>query len=172
MPQEHLSSCPGCGVQLPESDAPRDPRYTASPACLALYGELTGYTVAIGYRAGDFNHQLLVDAYAAQHASDQSKPIGLVFALVGLYLVNERGETGAQVQRVHGLLANSPRKPQPWPRIPPRIHAGSLTVADVQRAEPGDTRDAALRAWHRSVWEAWRDQREAIATLIADVLGE
>lgn len=171
MNYDHLSVCPGCGLVLPASDGPVDARYNASPACYALYGELTGYTVGRGYRAGDFIHQLLVDAYAAQHASDQMKPITLAFALIGLYLVNERGGTGADAQQMHLRLANSPRKPKTWPRFEPRPLAGSLTVADVLRGEPGEQRDAALRAWARSVWEAWHDQRETLAALIASVLG-
>lgn len=172
MTTEDIVQCPGCGLALPASDAPLDSRYNASPACFALYGELTGYTVGRGYRAGDFIHQLLVDAYAAQHASDRMRPIGLPFALIGLYLVNERGGTGVDSQNMHIRLANHPNKPKTWPHFPPRTHAGSLTVADMLSAPPGDERDNALRAWNRSVWEAWRDQRDAIASLIANILGE
>jgi hypothetical protein len=48
-----------------------------------------------------FIHQFLVDAYAAQTADEQTKPIELVFALAGLYLHIEKGFTGREVQRAH-----------------------------------------------------------------------
>lgn len=46
--------------------------------------EFTCYTLA--HRDPAFLHQHVVDAFAAQHADDSTKPITLVFALVGLYL--------------------------------------------------------------------------------------
>ena len=50
----------------------------------AAYDELASYTLAHGDPA--FIHQHVVDAFAAQHATDDSKPIGVAFALIGLYL--------------------------------------------------------------------------------------
>jgi hypothetical protein len=37
-------------------------------------------------RDSAFVHQYVVDAWAAQHAENGSKPIGVAFALIGLYL--------------------------------------------------------------------------------------
>jgi hypothetical protein len=49
------------------------------------YNELLYYTLChqdIGY----FIHQHVVDAYTAQTADNNTKPIAIIFALVGLYL--------------------------------------------------------------------------------------
>ena len=58
--------------------------------------------------------QHAVDAFAAQTANEQSKPIGVVFALVGLYLHVEKQFSGRQVQQVHMKLGRLKRE---WPRV-------------------------------------------------------
>jgi uncharacterized protein DUF5946 len=75
----------------------RDDEPGASASCLSLMDELSSDTLGRG--DADFIHQLLVDAYAAQHATPASKPITTAFALIGLFLFAERGFTGKQVQR-------------------------------------------------------------------------
>ena len=72
-----------------------------------LFDELTFYTLAHGDPA--FIHQNVVDAFAAQHADESSKPIYVVFALVGLYLCVEKGFTGKQAQKAHMQLAKRRR---------------------------------------------------------------
>lgn len=67
-----------------------------------LYNQLAFYTLAHPDPA--FIHQLLVDAYGAQHADETTKPIAVLFSLIGLYLHLEKGYTGKQVQRAHMRL--------------------------------------------------------------------
>src|SRR5262247_2885212 len=67
------------------------------------YNELCYYTLA--HRDPSFIHQHVVDAFAAQNADEQTKPIKLTFALVGLYLHVEKRFSGRKVQRVHMDLA-------------------------------------------------------------------
>jgi Family of unknown function (DUF5946) len=131
-----------------------------------LYNELSYYTLAHGDRS--FIHQHIVDAFAAQHASDASTPIAVVFALVGLYLHIEKGFTGRQVQRVHMQLARSRRQ---WPKMQPPEERGAITVADVLSAQPGPKRDAMIRRWCASVWEAWTGSRSRIVELLRTELG-
>lgn len=166
------SVCPGCGVRLPVSmDAQPDARYNASAECLRLYGELSAYTLSRGDWDGDgvFIHQLAVDAYGAQHAGENSRPIGPAFALIGVYLTFERGYTGRQVQHMHMLLA---RRSKTWPRFTLPPHRGAVTVADVLRAPEGEERDAMLREWGRSVWEAWAPEHERVRALLASVMAD
>ena len=99
----------------------------------------------------------------AQNADEQSKPMGIAFALVGLYLHVEKGMTGRDVQRVHMILA---RHKQPWPRLALPASRGTMTAADVMAAPPGPEREAAIDAWCASVWEAFSDQRPRIAALL------
>jgi len=149
--------CPDCGAALRDDDA---------AGCVGLLHELTGHTLSD--RDPTFPHQLAVDAYAAQHVRPETKPITTAFALIGLYLVNERGFTGRQAQRAHMFLG---RRRQEWPRFSPPGHVGDITVADVLGA--GDAgRDEAIRRWAASVWDAWRDHHEEVAALVDDRLGD
>ena len=97
--------CPDCGAALRDD------------GCIGLYHELTVHTLSD--RDPTFPHQLAVDAYAAQHAGPETKPITTAFALIGLYLVCERGFSGREAQRAHMALG---RRRQEWPRFsPPRV---------------------------------------------------
>ena len=106
------------------------------------YDEVHVYTMG---RPG-FILQQVVDAFAAQTASDLSKPIGVTFALVGLYLRVERQFSGSEVQHVHMRLG---REKRPWPAFDLPRDRGSMTVADVVAVPEGDDRDQAIDAWCR-----------------------
>lgn len=131
-----------------------------------LFDELSCYTLAHPDPA--FLHQNIVDAYAAQHADETSKPIYVVFALVGLYLCVEKSFTGKQAQKAHMQLAKQRRD---WVRPALPKERGAIGVADVLAAAPGEARDAMIRAWCVSVWEAWRESRQQIVELVRDELG-
>jgi Family of unknown function (DUF5946) len=161
------SDCPGCGAVLPVAEGHSDGRYNASAACWRLYGELTAYTLTRGDRESDFIHQLAVDAYGAQHVRADARPIGPAFALIGLYLACERNYSGRQVQHMHTLLA---RRSKTWPHFAPPSHAGDLTILDVTHAPPGEERDATLRKWSQSVWDAWGDEHERVRSLFEAVM--
>jgi len=126
------------------------------------YHELCGYTLTCGGAA--FIHQHVVDAFAAQGADAQTKPIGLAFALVGLYLLVEQDWTGKQVQGAHMKLA---RRKHPWQAFPLPADRGSMTAVDVMRATEGPDRDRAIHAWCESVWAAYAPtSRETAASLL------
>jgi hypothetical protein len=127
------------------------------------YHALCAYTLAHGDAA--FIHQHVVDAFAAQRAGERSKPIGVTFALVGLYLHVEKQWSGRQVQRAHMLLA---RQKRAWPVFALGEDRGAVTAADVMRAAPGPARDAAIHAWCASVWTALDIHRPAIAGLLSE----
>jgi hypothetical protein len=123
-----------------------------------IYNELAYYTLA--HRDPSFIHQHLVDAFAAQTADENMKPIKITFALIGLYLHVEKQFTGKQVQQVHMALG---RRKHPWPSFALPADHGKITAADVLGA--GD-RDNAIHAWCRSVWDAYRDCRHAVIELL------
>ncbi len=132
----------------------------------ASYDELCAYTLA--HRDPSFIHQLVVDAYTAQHADESTKPIPVAFALAGLYLHCDRGFSGKQVQRVHMLLA---RRKRPLPSFALPGKRGVLTAIDVMAAPPGPDRDRAIDEWCRSVWLAWRDSHGTVADWLQKELG-
>jgi Family of unknown function (DUF5946) len=125
-------------------------------------------TAVLEHADPSFIHQHLVDAYAAQHADGSAKPIGVIFALIGLYLHVEKGFIGRQVQKAHTRLAS--RRKQ-WPRIEPPADRGSIGIVEVVAAAPGPERDAMIHRWCDSVWEAWKPRRDEIVALARNELG-
>ena len=130
-----------------------------------LFDELSYYTLA--QPRPPFVHQIAIDTFTAQHADAATKPMAVVFALVGLYLHNEKGFSGLQVQKVHMQLA---AKRKQWPVLPAPQERGAIGVADVLRAAPGAERDALIEGWCASVWQAWRSSGAVIASLLKDEL--
>ena len=136
------------------------------PSDQDLFNELSYYTLS--HRDPRFIHQHVVDAYAAQHANEQTKPVSVVFSLVGLYLFLEKGFTGRQVQQMHMRLA---KRRKQWPRLPvPSGPRGAVTVAEVVAAPPGAARDEMVRAWCESVWKTWQASRLQIVNLLKQEL--
>jgi hypothetical protein len=121
------------------------------------------YAYAMG--RGGFILQHVVDAYAAQTASDGSKPMGVIFALVGLYLRVEKQFSGGQVQKIHMRMAAQKRQ---WPAITLPRDRGRMTAADVLAVPEGRERDHAVDEWCRSVWTAFRDSRQTILDLLRE----
>lgn len=121
---------------------------------------LAAYTLTHGDIA--FIHQHVVDASAAQHATTDTRPIAIAFALIGLYLHVERGLSGRQVQRAHIMLAKRSRH---WPTFSLPEHRGTVTALDVMAAPAGPERDRAIDAWCESVWDAYRDVAPAVVML-------
>ena len=127
------------------------------------YDELCAYTLTHGNVA--FIHQHVVDAWAAQHATAESKPIGVTFALAGLYLHVERQLTGRQVQLAHMKMA---RQKRGWPAFVLPNERGAITAVDVMRAPEGEQRDKAIGAWAESVWSAFSMNRPTVVALLAE----
>ena len=131
------------------------------PSELDAYHELSAYT--LGHGSPSFIHQHVVDAWVAQHAVEGGKPIGLTFALAGLYLHLERGFSGRQVQRAHMEMG---RRKREWPRFAMPAERGSITAIEVMAAPEGPERDSAIDDWCRSVWHAFAASRPAIEALV------
>jgi Family of unknown function (DUF5946) len=129
----------------------------------AAYDEVYVYTMG---RPG-FILQHVVDAFAVQTANQDSKPIGIVFGLVGLYLHVEKQFSGRQVQEVHMKLGSRKRE---WPSIHFPQDRGTMTVVDVLAASAGPERDAAIDNWCRSVWTSFAGNRQTITALLSEVL--
>jgi hypothetical protein len=126
------------------------------------YHELSYYTLAHPDPA--FLHQNIVDAYTAQNASESTKPIAVIYSLIGLYLHVEKNFTGKQVQRAHMKMAQTRR---PWVSPPMPKERGAITVREVLAAPEGPSRDGMIHQWCASVWNAWGESRDQIADLAA-----
>jgi len=127
----------------------------------AAFDEVYVYTMG---RPG-FILQHVADAFAVQTAKNDSKPIGVVFGLVGLYLHVEKQFSGHQVRQVHMKLASRKRD---WPSICFPEGRGSITVVDVLGASAGPERDRAIDDWCRSVWTSFGGNRQSIIALLRE----
>jgi hypothetical protein len=163
------TSCPGCGLELPASGLPWDPRRNASPECWQLYGDVQGFELHHLELVRDY-HQLAVDAYAAQRAprgvSGDIPPIGIAYALVGLHLALDRGVPGVEVRAAHQRMGKPDAS---WPRLPAPTSTVTVTVFDVAAAgamvdSPAGHAEA-VRSWAAAVWQAWALQHAAVAAL-------
>jgi hypothetical protein len=124
------------------------------------YNELSFYTLS--HQDPSFIHQHIVNAYIAQTADAATKPISIVFALVGLYLFIEKNYTGKQIQQIHSQMAKNKKT---WPSIILPADRGNVHIADVLATMPGMERDAMIRTWCASVWAAYQNNRETIINL-------
>jgi Family of unknown function (DUF5946) len=128
------------------------------------YDELCCYTLTHGDPS--FIHQHGVDAFAAQTTDEQTRPIKLTFALIGLYLHVERQFSGKQVQRAHMFLA---RRKRIWPFFKLPADRGSVTVADVMAVSPGAQRDQAIHDWCASVWRTFSESHPLVRQLAEEL---
>jgi hypothetical protein len=128
---------------------------------LDAYHELCAYTLT--HRDPAFIHQHVVDAFTAQTATKDTKPIALTFALIGLYLHMERQLTGKQVQRAHQRLA---RRKRTWPSLALPRDRGSITAVDVLARPGGPARDETIHAWCAAVLRAFRDSQPVLVELL------
>jgi hypothetical protein len=125
------------------------------------YEALSYYTLE--HRDPAFIHQHIVDTFTAQNANEQTKPIAVTFALVGLYLHVEHQFSGKQVQRAHMQLA---KQGGPWPRFDLPSDRGSIHAVDVIAAPPGAERDRAIDAWCAAVWNVFRGNQATVGELL------
>jgi hypothetical protein len=132
----------------------------------ALFDELCFYTLAHPDPA--FLHENSADAWRAQHADEATKPMTVVFAVIGLYLYLEKGFTGRQVQLAHMRMAKHRKA---WAGLPLPTRQASVGVRDVVAAPPGAERDAMIHNWCVAVWETWQPAREAIKQIARTELG-
>ena len=132
-----------------------------------MYNELAYYTLSLGDE--EFIHQHIVDAFGAQIANEKTKPIGICFALAGLYLHLEKNYTGRQVQLAHMQMAKRRKK---WPRLELPDFRGDITIADVLNTTPGGERREMIKKWCMSVWQVYIQSHDIVESLVNVVLYE
>lgn len=130
-----------------------------------LFYELSCYTQ--NHHDPSFIHQYAVDAYAAQTADENTKPITITFALIGLYLHVEKNFTGKEVQNAHIKLGKYRKK---WPHFDLPEFRGKIRVGDVISVPEGSRRDNCIVEWSRSVWDAYRNSHLIVENLVKEEL--
>ena len=157
---KHTITCPGCGMEVDELKNKPDEQFNAIIGCRESCYELSYYTLEL--KDPFFIHQLVVDAYAAQHTGPFVKSISTAFALVGLYLYNEKNYTGRQIQLAHMELAN---KSKSWPHFDSPHSKHWMTVKDVL-ALSDIAKEDAIKQWSSTVWDVWRSQEYKVKEIM------
>ena len=154
-----MSTCPGCGLSAPDVAGPAPEEHVASAACWAVYGQVLSRSyLDPGYRAV---HQVVVDAYAAQHAGGTSRREvqTVALCLMTLCLFVEDGVDPAEGPALHKrMVAHRPELA--W--LQPPTQPGPTTVADVLTAQDAVEHRRLVREWGHQVWRAWAPHHATI----------
>jgi hypothetical protein len=159
--------CLGCGARVPETTGPVHAYMLAAPGCWGLYGTLLEWQASLppGPSAATTS-QFMVDAYAAQHATnpDRRNRQSVAVHLMSLCAALERGVPGIALRRLMGRWTH--REYQPLLPLPT---AFAITVADVAAAG----RDAWLdivSAWANATWAAWSSHQPQVRTWLNEAM--
>ncbi len=125
------------------------------------YEKLAYYTLSL--QDEQFIHQHVVDAFTAQNADKNTKPISLTFALVGLYLYIFKNFNGRQVQNFHILMSNHKKV---WPSIVLPIKTAPINIDQILNTKPGIERNILIKTWCTLVWETYLPNYETIIKLV------
>lgn len=137
------------------------------PSLQAQFDGLSYYTLS--HPSSDFIHQYIVDAFAAQTADKETKPIKITFALLGLYLFLQKNYTGRQVQLAHMEIAKVKGRVV-WPKIILPEDRGAITVTDVLHIPPGRKRDNMIKKWCESIWDSYSESHREIIEFLQKYL--
>lgn len=156
--------CPGCGLEMPSTPGVPTHRYfNAAPECWSLFGEATAFQYRHPLVWGR-THQLLVDAYAVQHAGGPHPDTSVTIHLVGLHLMLERGLPPATVPDLQRHLADDVVD---WPRLDPPSDRAPMTILDVVLADGAIAHTDAVDAWAAGVWSAWTRHHDSVSAFVA-----
>ena len=164
------STCPGCGLTAPATTAVLPPsELVTSGPCYEVYGAL----LARDYHDRDYYrvaHQMVVDAYAAQHAGGTSRREvqSIALCLMTLCLFVEEGVDPSQGPALHQRMAAN-RPAFVW--LSPPVPAGWLTVADIVKAPDVDAHELLVRQWAGQVWHAWSPHHTLVRQWNKQALG-
>jgi Family of unknown function (DUF5946) len=163
----NTSTCPGCGLVLPDTDATPPANRGASAACFDRYGELLARCYSLeAYRPV---HQIVVDAYAAQHPGGTTRRDvqTVALCLMTLCLFIEDGLDPRDGPALHKqMMANRPDFC--WLEPPKRHHL--TTVIDVLAADTAAEHTTLVWAWGADVWRAWTPHHSTIRAWNAQAL--
>lgn len=155
--------CPGCGLEQPPLPGPTHRYLTASPACWRAFGAL----LAVGYATPGRRpfHQVVVDAYAAQHPGEglreQVQSVGLHLTTLCLFL--EHGTDPALGPRMHRRMIRRPV----FHRVEP-VGRSPVTVVDVPLGGAPDDARRAAHAWGRAVWGLYAHEHATVRRWLDD----
>lgn len=130
------------------------------------YNELAFFTLNLHDER--FVHQYVVDAFTCQYANNNTKPISLTFALVGLYLYVEKGYSGRDVQKFHTLMSKNKIA---WPNFTiPSYQTLLVDISSVIDSNDQNERIELIEKWCVGVWKANKENHDKLEDLVRHYL--
>jgi hypothetical protein len=154
--------CPGCGLLMPlSSKVTYDGYFNSSPECWVVFEEV----LAVASSNPEYApvYQLIIDAYAAQHAGGKHPERSVLVHLAGLYAAFDLGVPHAEVPTLLQRLAAQNRV---WPRLKPPDPPSPLTVLELALAEGSAEFLTRAGTWANSVWNSWAEQHDQVAKFV------
>lgn len=158
------TACPGCDGTFLDVDGPVHRYMTSSGGCWRGFGEVLADDYSSPERMKV--HQLVVDAYAAQHPGDgsllqQVQSVGL--HLMTLCLFVEQGADPALGTALHRRMVRRPT----FTRLE-RSGPGALTWQHMPKGSGSKgVRDAAY-GWGQAVWATYEDSQPTVRTWLRE----
>lgn len=156
--------CFSCGGEYPDIDGPVHRYMKSSPGCWSVYGEVLAREYS--NRAYFDVHRLTVDAYAVQHpgSTDRQSIQSVGVHLIRLCLFLEHGLTP---ENANDAMLEAGKIKHSFTWLEPPESLGSITAADVAKANTLDEHKAVVKAWAQNVWEAWAIHHDTIRAWIS-----
>jgi len=151
--------CPGCGVVLEAVEESSHDYMTSSPACWHGYGKLLAAQYSDPARMAF--HQLVVDAYAAQHPGGDDpraiRSVGIHLMTLALFL--EQAVDPSLGSELHRGMVDHPVFHQLR-----REHRActDVTFRHVPLTGPVDRARARAFEWAGAVWASWREHHHVV----------
>ncbi len=144
--------CPGCGVVLEAVEGSGHAYMTSSPACWRAYGELLAAQYCDPARMAF--HQLVVDAYAAQHPGGEDpraiRSVGIHLMTLALFL--EQDVDASLGPELHLRMVERPVFHQ---LRRPSDTRTDITFRHVPLTGPADPARIRAFEWAGAVWASW-----------------
>jgi Family of unknown function (DUF5946) len=154
--------CFGCGAVVPATGGPTHAYMHAASGCWALYGAVLDWNYASNARQPEVS-QWLVDAYAAQHATntDRRNRQSVALHLMSLCAAFEHGMPADERQRLIGELAH-----REYPVLHPLVTSFAIMIRDVADASDECRPDAGHR-WAQATWDAWSTHHDVVRSWLS-----
>jgi hypothetical protein len=150
--------CFGCGAVVADVAGPVHAYMLAAPGCWSAYGALLAWRMSLAGPEALTTSQHLVDAYAAQHATNHERRNrqSVAVHLMSLCASLERGIPGARLRHLIGGWTG-----RDYPLLLPRPASYAVTVRDVEGAAL-PARPETVGAWAGATWSAWGAHQERV----------
>jgi hypothetical protein len=132
-----------------------------------LYGSVLEWWYATGAARNAEVSQWLVDAYAAQHATntDRRNRQSVALHLISLCAAFEHAMPAEHRQRLIGRLAH-----RDYPALHPAVTSFAITVRDVADSADRDRADLAYQ-WAQATWDGWATHHDLVRSWLPDAIG-